>query len=68
MNYYSVERNERRTRQNALWVTATLYVALSAVIYLQMGDKPTPKPDSSHTTTPMKTITPATRPAAMPKA
>ena len=66
MNYYAAESNERRTRQNALWITVSLYVALSAVIYLQTGDKPTPKPELTQTTTTTKAPTLKARPVALP--
>jgi len=38
--YYITEKNERRSRQHALWLAVALHLALGAVLYLNTSDQP----------------------------
>ncbi|MEO6759631.1 MAG: hypothetical protein ABIO24_09275 [Saprospiraceae bacterium] len=63
MNYHS-ESNERRTRQNALWLTIALYVGLGAFIYLATDAKPAAKTELTQAAT--KVSTPKAAPIVRP--
>lgn len=64
MHDHIIESNERRTRQNAFWLTIALYVGLGAFIYLQTDDKPAVK--TGLTQTAIKTATPKAAPIVRP--
>ena len=45
--YYITEKNERRTRQNALVMAVVLHLALAAVLFLSASEKPSSKQTKS---------------------
>jgi hypothetical protein len=48
MSYLS-DRNQRRSRQMAIWLTVAFHLGLGAFVYLQTDQKPTPPTDKATT-------------------